>query len=130
MRKSKPRALATLICSLSLFAITSYAQDDAADTAEVYTIAKEANNEAVMQHLTAPEHYDAMAASRADKRAKPNENIHVDKVDVEHIDDTHAVARTTFREKHTGNTGQQEFHMELRDGQWQITNPPEAAPKP
>lgn len=102
-------------------------EDEAALTAEAYAVAKSAGNEAVMKHLSDPSQYDAMAKARAENPGPRRENLHVDEVQVEHLDETHAIARPQYHEKHTGATGQEEFHLELKNGKWQVTNPPAAA---
>jgi hypothetical protein len=123
-RKIDRCSMALLLCIAPLAVLSD---DEAAMTAEVYAIAKSAKNEAVMQHLTDPSQYDAMAKARAENPVVLRENLRVDEVKVEHIDETHAIARPTYREKHTGTTGQEEIHLEMKNGKWQVTSPPPAA---
>jgi len=101
------------------------AEDEAAMTAEVYAIAKSAKNEAVLKHISDPEHYDEMAKTRAANTDPAQENLHIGDTTVEHLDETHAIARTRFSEKHSNRSGEDEVHLELKNGQWQVTSPPQ-----
>ncbi len=105
------------------------ADDEAAMTAEVYAIAKASKNEALLEHLSDPAHYKAMANLRAADTSAPRENLRIDDVVVDHTDATHAVAQTRYREKHSGRAGFEEVHLELKSGKWQVTQPP-ASTKP
>lgn len=125
------RRLLLLLCTVCACPGIAAAADDmrdAADTAEVYVYGKDAKDEALLQHLTDPDAYDAMAKSRSEDKSRPRENVRVKDVDVTPIDDTHAVARTTVTEKHRGGTRVEEVPLVKKDGKWQVTNPPPLEP--
>jgi hypothetical protein len=122
---SKIKILVALIAT----AVVSFAHadDEAAMTAEVYAIAKGAKNEAVLEHVSDPKHYEAMAKRRSEDDTPKRENLRVREVTVEHTDATHAVARAQYDEKHGGASGEEEIHLELKEGKWQVTAPPAPA---
>lgn len=115
----------TLMALTFVFLVSAMAADDeAAMTAEVYAIAKGAKNEDVLKHISNPDHYDAMAKARGEDSAPAQENLRIQEVTVKHIDETHAVARAQYAEKHSGRSGEEEIHLELKEGKWQVISPP------
>lgn len=115
----------TMLCTALLGPAAVRADDEAAMTAEVYAIAKSAKNEAVLKHISDPEHYDEMAKIRAANTDPAQENLHVGNTTVEHLDATHAIAHTRFSEKHSNRSGEDAVHLELKNGKWQVTSPPQ-----
>lgn len=119
-----PSLLAAPILALAAAPAVAGDAGEAADTAEVYIYAKEAGNEALLEHLSDPDRYDEMAAGRRTADAPRRENIEIEAIEVEQVDDAHAVARTRYRPKHGGPSAREEVHLIQRDGRWQVTAPP------
>lgn len=99
----------------------------AADTAEVYVLSKGAKDEGVLKALSDPDQYAKMAEERAADPAPAREDLRVDDVEVTQIGADRAVARTTYSKIHHDDAETEEVYLIKRDGQWQITAPPEPA---
>ncbi len=112
-----------------MVAATSHARDaveDAAATAEVFVYGHQSKNEALLREISDPDQYEAMAKDRSSEEGEPNENVHVDSVEITDLDGDRATAKATYSKQHSKGKKQAQVHLRRVNGEWQVTKPPEA----